>query len=90
MVWVKAGSLQIAQPHPDQLVAVIVHGAVIAAAMPIAIGARPFAFLGLTNESVRRIVINADRIIVCSFNETFHLDYSKVITVLPSAFRSDM
>ena len=71
---VRASLMRIACAHPEQLVAVFVHGGVIGAALSIATGAKPFAFLGAANGSINRLVINDEQIFVRSFNETGHLD----------------
>ena len=70
---VQAGLMHIANAHPDQLVAVFVHVSVIAAAVSIAKGAEPFAFLG-ANGSISRLVIDGKRMFVGSFNEISHSD----------------
>ena len=71
---VRNGLLRIASAHPDQLVAVVVHGGVIAAAMSLATGAAPFAFLQAENGSISRLVMDGDRMKVRSYNDTNHLD----------------
>ena len=71
---VQASLMRIACARPEQLVAVFVYGDVIAAALSIATGAKPFAFLGAANGSINRLVINDEQIFVRSFNETGHLD----------------
>lgn len=71
---VRAALLRIAQAHPDQRVAVFVHGGVIGAAMSIATGARPFAFNGAANGSISRLVVRGDTMIARGFNDTAHLD----------------
>jgi probable phosphoglycerate mutase len=65
---------RIAAAHPDELVAVVVHGGVIAAILSVATGAKAFAFMGASNGSISRIVMDKDRIIVRGFNDTNHLD----------------
>jgi len=70
---VRAGLARIAARHPDQLVAVVVHGGVIGAAMAIASGAQPFAFNGAANGSISRIVIDGQRMVVRGFNDCAHL-----------------
>ena len=70
---VKAGLLRIAAKHPNQHVAVFVHGGVIGAAMAVATGSRSFAFVGAENGSISRLAIGADRMIVRTFNDTSHL-----------------
>ena len=71
---VQASLMRIACAHSDQLVVVFVHGGVIAAALSIATGAQPFAFLGAANGSINRLVIDGEQMFVRSFNETSHLD----------------
>ena len=71
---VRKGLLDIAHAHADQRVAVFVHGGVIGAALALATGSQPFAFLGAANGSISRLVIKGDRMTVRGFNETQHLD----------------
>ena len=71
---VRNGLLRIASAHPDQLVAVVVHGGVIAAAMSLATGAAPFAFLQAENGSISRLVMDGDKMKVRSYNDVNHLD----------------
>ncbi|MFC3616555.1 histidine phosphatase family protein [Lutimaribacter marinistellae] len=70
---VRSGLLRIAAAHPDERVAVFVHGGVIGAAMAVATGAQPFAFNGAANGSISRIVINGDQMVVRGFNDVTHL-----------------
>ena len=70
---VQAGLLRIATAHPDQRVAVFVHGGVVGAAMAIATGSDAFAFLGAENGSISRIVIQGDKMSVRGFNDCAHL-----------------
>ena len=72
---VRKGLLDIAQAHANERVAVFVHGGVIGAALAIASGSEPFAFLGAANGSISRLVIHGERMIVRGFNETRHLDH---------------
>jgi 2,3-bisphosphoglycerate-dependent phosphoglycerate mutase len=65
---------QIAAAHPDQRVAVVVHGGVIAALLAMATGSRPFAFLGADNASISRLVITPERWILRGYNDTAHLE----------------
>ncbi|WP_299369667.1 histidine phosphatase family protein [uncultured Tateyamaria sp.] len=71
---VRKGLRDIAHAHPDACVAVFVHGGVIGAALAMATGSEPFAFLGAANGSISRLVVHGDRMIVRGFNETQHLD----------------
>jgi probable phosphoglycerate mutase len=70
---VTRGLTAVAAKHPDQLVAVVTHGGVIAALMSIATGSRPFAFTGADNASISHVVITEDRWVVRRFNDTSHL-----------------
>ena len=65
---------RIAAAHPDQRVAVIVHGGVIAALLAMTTGSRPFAFLGADNASISRLVITPGRWILRVYNDTAHLE----------------
>jgi probable phosphoglycerate mutase len=65
---------RLAAAHPDQVLAVIVHGGVIGQALALAADSRPFAFLGADNASISRLVVAGDRWIVRGFNDTAHLD----------------
>jgi len=68
------GLRRIASLHPDQTVAVVVHGGVIGAAMAIATGARPFAFNGAANGSISRIVVEGEQMVARGFNDVAHLE----------------
>ncbi len=72
-VRVSRGLRRIAAAHPDQLVAVVVHGGVVGAALAVASGSEPFAFNGVANGSISRIVIHEERMIVRGFNDVAHL-----------------
>jgi probable phosphoglycerate mutase len=65
---------RIATAHPDQRVAVVVHGGVIAVLLAMATGSRRFAFLGADNASISRLVIMPERWILRLYNDTAHLD----------------
>jgi probable phosphoglycerate mutase len=71
---VRAGIARIAEAHPNQRVAVVVHGGVIGMIMSIATGAGPFGFVGADNASISEIVVLGDRWIVRRFNDTGHLE----------------
>lgn len=70
---VRRGLLRIGAAHPDQLVAVVVHGGVVGAAMAVASGARGFAFNGAANGSISRVVVHGNDFIVRGFNDCTHL-----------------
>jgi probable phosphoglycerate mutase len=71
---VQRGLSRIALAHPNQRVAVVVHGGVISMMMAIATGAENFAFAGADNASISQVVVLGDRWIVRRFNDTAHLD----------------
>ena len=70
---VNAGIARIAAAHPDQRVAVVVHGGVIGEALAQATGSRPWAFVGADNASISRLVVTPDRWVLRGFNDTVHL-----------------
>lgn len=70
---VRAGLMRIAAKHPDELVAVVVHGGVIGAALALATGAAPFSFNGADNGSISRLVVQGERMILRGFNDVTHL-----------------
>jgi len=53
---------------------VFTHGGVIAQALALASGSRPFAFLSVDNGSISRLVVTGQHWIVRGFNDTAHLD----------------
>ena len=67
------GIQTIAAAHPDELVAVFVHGGVIGQILEAITGARSFAFSGADNGSISHIVVQGDAIILRRFNDTAHL-----------------
>jgi probable phosphoglycerate mutase len=70
---VRAAISRMAASHPGQRVAAFTHGGIIAQALALASGSRPFAFLGAENASISRLVIAGDRWIVRGFNDIAHL-----------------
>lgn len=70
---VKRGLQRIAAAHPGQMVAVVVHGGVVGAAMALATRARGFAFNGADNGSISRLVVGPTQMIVRGFNDVSHL-----------------
>ncbi|MEP1765172.1 MAG: histidine phosphatase family protein [Sulfitobacter sp.] len=70
---VMRGLRRIAAAHPDQLVAVVVHGGVVGAALAQVTGAQPFAFNGANNGSISRVVIHGEQMILRGFNDVSHL-----------------
>ena len=70
---IRTGIRNIADAHPDQRVVAFVHGGVIGAALAIATGSEPFAFIAAANGSLNHLVISDDRWILRRFNDTGHL-----------------
>ncbi len=66
---------RIHRAHPDQRVAVFVHGGVIAALCALATGARPFAFNGADNGSIHHFVVLGDEWKLRCYNDTGHLGH---------------
>jgi 2,3-bisphosphoglycerate-dependent phosphoglycerate mutase len=71
---IRRGITRIADAHPNQKVAVVVHGGVIGMIMAMATGAQNFAFVGADNASISELVVLSDRWIVRRFNDTAHLE----------------
>jgi probable phosphoglycerate mutase len=71
---VRAVIERLAAAHAGHRVAVFTHGGVIAQALALASGSRPFAFLSADNGSISRLVVTAPHWIVRGFNDTAHLD----------------
>lgn len=59
--------------HPDQRVAVFVHGGVIGALLAHACGSRSFAFNGADNGSIHHLVVLGEEWRLRCFNDTSHL-----------------
>lgn len=70
---VRAGVERIAAAHRDELVVAVVHGGVIGQVFNIASGSTGFAFSGADNASINHVVVEPDRWVVRSFNDTSHL-----------------
>ncbi|WP_037910928.1 histidine phosphatase family protein [Sulfitobacter mediterraneus] len=70
---VRRGLLRIAAAHADELVAVVVHGGVVGAALALATGAKAFSFSGAANGSISRLVVHGEEMIVRGFNDCAHL-----------------
>jgi 2,3-bisphosphoglycerate-dependent phosphoglycerate mutase len=71
---VRAAIEDLAAAHPGERVAAFTHGGVIGQALALASGSRTFAFTGADNTGVSELVIDGDRWIVRSYNDTTHLD----------------
>lgn len=63
---------RLAAAHPDQLIAVFVHGGTIASLLGHALGINMFNLMGSRNSAISHVVINSDQWIVRSFNDGAH------------------
>jgi len=59
--------------HPDERVAVFVHGGVIGALLAHATGSQPFAFTGADNGSIHHLVVRGEDWKLRAYNDTSHL-----------------
>jgi probable phosphoglycerate mutase len=80
---VRRGLLRIAAAHPDQHVAVVVHGGVIGQLLALATGSQRFAFVGADNASISQLVVQPDRWTLRRFNDTTHLDPALTLSAAP-------
>ncbi len=72
---VMAGLTQVVSAHPDELVAVVVHGGVVNAIMSVITGTpNGFVFMATDNASITHIVSTEDRWIVRGYNDIAHLE----------------
>ena len=67
------GIATIARAHPNEMVAVFVHGGVIGQLLEAATGAGGFAFSGADNGSISQVIVTGEQLIVRGFNEATHL-----------------
>lgn len=74
---------RIHEQHPDQMVAVVVHGGVIGAILAYAAESRPFAFMGADNGSIHHLVVTPERWLVRRYNDTGHLDSMSAVPSPP-------
>jgi probable phosphoglycerate mutase len=74
---VHAAIERLAATHGGHRLAVFTHGGVIAQALALASGSRPFAFLSADNGSISRLVVTGQHWVVRGFNDTAHLDGSR-------------
>jgi len=68
-----AALLGIALKHPDEMVAVVCHGGVIASLCGHATTSEPFLFVGVRNASVTSVYVSADRWKIQTFNDASHI-----------------
>jgi probable phosphoglycerate mutase len=67
---------RLAAAHAGERIAVFTHGGVIAQALALASGSRPFAFLGADNTSISSLVVLGGVWSVRRFNDIAHLEAS--------------
>jgi probable phosphoglycerate mutase len=67
------GVARVHAAHPDQRVALFVHGGVIGALLARATGSRRFAFTGADNASIHHLVVHGDDWRLRCYNDTAHL-----------------
>lgn len=63
---------QLADRHPDQLVAVFVHGGTIGSLLGHALGVNMFTMTGSRNSAISHLVVSGSEWIVRSFNDAGH------------------
>lgn len=64
---------RLAESHPDEMIAVVCHGGVIAAVIGHAMGQHPMHYRGARNGSLSHVVIAGDQWILRSFNDAAHV-----------------
>ncbi len=62
----------LADGHPDQLIAVFVHGGTIGSLLGHALGINMFSMMGSRNSAISHLVVNGPQWIVRSFNDAGH------------------
>ena len=62
----------LADRHPDQVIAVFVHGGTIASLLGHALGINMFSMMGSRNSAISHVVLNGPEWIVRSFNDAGH------------------
>ena len=63
---------RIADRHPDQLIAVFVHGGTIGSLLGHALGVNMFSMMGSRNSAISHLVVSGSQWIVRSFNDAGH------------------
>ena len=59
--------------HPNEKILAVTHGGVISAIMAIASGSKALAFLGASNGSLSRVILDGSKIIIRTYNSCEHL-----------------
>ncbi|MBO2451755.1 histidine phosphatase family protein [Actinomadura barringtoniae] len=67
---------RLAAAHPGERIAAFTHGGVIAQALALASGSRPFAFIGADNASISSLVVIDGTWVLRRFNDIAHLETS--------------
>jgi probable phosphoglycerate mutase len=70
---VRAGLKKVVDAHPGERIAVVCHGGVIGAAIALATGCSPMAFMHVDNCSVSQLIVHEGLPIVRRVNDTAHL-----------------
>ncbi len=65
---------RLALRHPDERIVCFAHGGTIGAALALATGSRPFAFIGSDNGAVSAVVVAGKRWVLRGFNDRSHLE----------------
>jgi len=63
---------RLAENHPDQLIAVFVHGGTIGSLLAHALGINMFSMMGSRNSAISHLVVNRSQWVVRSFNDAAH------------------
>jgi probable phosphoglycerate mutase len=69
----RAAIERIVTAHPDGRVVAVTHAGAIATLLSMATGSRPFAFLSSNNGAITTLVVDGERWLIRSFNDTGHL-----------------
>src|SRR5271165_2547270 len=65
---------RLASFHPDERIVCFAHGGTIGAALALATGSRPFAFIGSDNGAISTMVVAGKRWALRGFNDRSHLE----------------
>ena len=65
---------RLASFHPDERIVCFAHGGTIGAALALATGSRPFAFIGSDNGAISTMVVAGKRWVLRGFNDRSHLE----------------
>ncbi len=65
---------RLASRHPDKRIVCFAHGGTIGAALALATGSSPFAFIGSDNGAISAMVVAGKRWVLRGFNDRSHLE----------------